>query len=143
MASSSRPRNVVMVTVLGMILSGFGFIGGVALLSSSDGRQGVLLVHALVLMFGGALMFFLWTRFFNGHHMARTVLAVMVVLHVVNALFAAVARPSALTIEILIGFAVLETIVLLLMYAGSETKAFFDRNRSQVPDLSQTPSSAT
>lgn len=143
MASSSRPRNVVIVTVLGMILSGFGFIGGVALLSSSDGRQGVLLVHALVLTFGGALMFFLWTRFFNGHHMARTVLAVMVVLHVVNALFAAVARPSALTIEVLIGFAVLETIVLLLMYAGSETKAFFDRNRSQVPDLSQTPSSAT
>jgi len=134
MASSSRPRNVVIVTVLGMILSGFGFIGGVALLSSSDGRQGVLLVHALVLTFGGALMFFLWTK---------GVLAVMVVLHVVNALFAAVARPSALTIEILIGFAVLETIVLLLMYAGGETKAFFDRNRSQVPGLSQTPSSAT
>lgn len=134
LALRRRPWNVTVVTILGLLLSAGGFIMGASQVAFSGSGseeiaegmgQTALIVSGLVFVIGGALMFILWIFFFRGARIARTILAVLVVLHVVAALLGALGRPSAATWGTFIGEVVLEAIVLSLMYAGQRTAAFF------------------
>ncbi|MEI2729192.1 MAG: hypothetical protein V9E85_08770 [Candidatus Nanopelagicales bacterium] len=133
-ATVSRPWNVTLVAILGIILSISGVLTSIAAIFASGNAmaradvgasKSVLLTIGFVGLIFAVLMFVLWLRFLKGSRISRTLLAILVVLHIVLG-FAATG--SAHTISGGIGYVFVpafEIVVLILMFAGHRTAEFF------------------
>ena len=134
LAAPSRPWNVTLVAILGMILSILGLLTSVAAIAASGNAmaradvgasRSVLLTIGIVGLIFAVLMFVLWLRFLKGSRVSRTLLAILVVLHIVLGF---VAAGSAHTISGGLGYVFVpafEVVVLILMFSGHRTSSFF------------------
>lgn len=133
-AKASRPWNVTFVAVLGMILTVFGLLTSLAELAFSgssteqiDSGQSrpVLMAVGIVGAVLAVFMFVLWLRFLKGSRLARTLLAILVVLHMVLGVFGIQSTSVTVRLTGLGAVFLFEIVVLVLMFAGQRTSAFF------------------
>ena len=122
------------MAILGMILSILGLLTSVAAIVASGNAmaradvgasRSVLLTIGIVGLIFAVLMFVLWLRFLKGSRVSRTLLAILVVLHIVLGF---VAAGSAHTISGGLGYVFVpafEVVVLILMFSGHRTASFF------------------
>lgn len=134
----SRPWNVTLVAILGLILSILGALTSVAAIVASGNAmaradvgasRSALLTIGIVGLIFAVLMFVLWLRFLKGSRISRTLLAILVVLHIVLG-FAATG--SAHTISGGLGYVFVpafEVVVLILMFSGHRTAEFFAKDK--------------
>ena len=131
MNTAPRPWNVTLVTILGLLLSLSGVLTSIALIALGAGNsqqnysRGTLIAIGIVGLCIAVFMFFLWLRFFKGSRISRTLLAILVVLHMLGSIFGIHAPSAVIRWSAVGGVIIFEIIVLLLMYVGQRTAAYF------------------
>lgn len=131
----SRPWNVTLVAVLGILLTISGLVTSVLAIiasTSASARAEIDASGSAILAFGvvGALwaiiMFILWLKFLKGSRASRAWLAFFVVLHIVFSVVSAISiSGGAAGIASVLVISAFEIVVLFLMFGGERTKAFF------------------
>ena len=131
-----RPWNVTLVAVITFLLGLLDIVGGVALLlmrNDRSTREAVGLSATNIAIFGGvilvvgAIVLLLSFGLFGGSRLSRGVIAFFAVLRIALAVIGIVLTARVALWGGYAGDIGLSIIVLLLLFAGARTKAFFAR----------------
>lgn len=133
---AKRPWNVTLLAILALLLAAFDIaIGLIILLNRTDAQfvadsgtsKSNLTYFGIGLVIVGAITLMLSFGLFGGSRLARGVIALFCVLHIAAAIVVLIMSGSTNTRIAQSANALIAIIVLLMLYSGARTKAFFAR----------------
>ena len=134
--SPKRPWNVTLVAIIALLVGVLDVAAGVgALLFRNERRLQVeaglsannLAIYGAVVLVIGAIILLLAFGLFGGSRLSRGVIAFFAVLRIAFAIIGLVLATTMNARGIFLADAALSVVVLLLLFAGTRTKAFFAR----------------
>lgn len=134
--AAKRPWNVSLLAVLALLLAAFDIaIGLVVLLNRTSAKfvadsgttKDNLTYFGIALIVVGAITLMLSIGLFGGSRLARGVIAFFCVLHIAAAIVVLILSGSTNTRIAQSANALIAIIVLMMLYSGARTKAFFAR----------------